>query len=65
MNEDKWHRTDGGKAAQRKYADKIVRPQFKLDKEETVKALTKHGDIKTINARAKKLFLTDLEGADE
>ena len=45
-----------------RYREKIIHAGFKLNLEQTRKAREKYGeDITAINARAKELFLQDLE----
>lgn len=44
-----------------KYHAKIIQSSFKLNLEQSEKAKNKYKDIKSINAKAKELFLKDLE----
>lgn len=47
--------------AQSRYAKKILQVTFKLNIEQSQKALEKYGDKTAVNSRARELFLADLE----
>ena len=57
----KKYETHDGKNAKQRCDSKMIRPVFGLNPEQSRKAREKYGDNTAINARAKELFLADME----